>query len=426
MPKFDSKEEYLKWKEEKLQQGKEEPTPEKGQLPVDNNASNSRRSSVKAFYIFPAILLILAILYFIAKPFDYSRGHALVQNTNHKEDNIDATSSKPEQEASALTTAGNKEPEITKPEPAASTAKPTFSEIVKQAKKAVVTIKTSKGHGSGFFISSDGKIVTNTHVVGKDETVEVVLSSGFSKQARVIMKGTIPLDIAILEINSSRSDYDYLELGDSSDCAEGTDVIAIGSPEDPRFSSTVTKGIVSSCNRGRLRASGLYYLQTDTPINPGNSGGPLIDSNGKVIGVNTLKIKDIGIEGLGFAIGINVVKDFMSNKLTSLEEKFRSEREEDIRKLVNYFKGVWEQELSKYRQKVLNWLYPRYAYEVGRTMSWTDFEEKAEQYVEPKKRPLNPSYYSIEKWFEAMAEDVIDQKITVEQVINIVKIHFSG
>lgn len=446
MPKFDSKEEYLKWKEGKLQQGKEEPVPQKEQLPVDNNANNDRRFSVKAVYIFPAILFILAILYFIAKPFDYSKGPSLIQSTNHKEDKIDAASSnkpeqetllthigkeeseyksepsKPEQELSPVITAEKEESEITKPE--ASTAKPTFPEIVKQARKAVVTIKTSKGVGSGFLISPDGKIVTNTHVVGKEETVEVAFASGVSEKARVVMKGTIlpesltGLDIAILEINSHRSDYDYLPLGDSSECIEGMDVIAIGSPRG--LTDTTTKGIISNCKRGE--ASGVHYIQTDTPISSGNSGGPLIDSNGKVIGVNSWKIKAMGFEGLGFAIAINVVKDFMSWKLSYLEEKFRSEREERTRKLVKDFEEIWERARSQYKSMIFLRLY--------RTTdrSRLNFSQELEVDRIAQKKEVPPAgfkFNSLKKWFEAMAEGVIDNEITVEQVVNVIRNHFS-
>lgn len=433
MPKFDSKEEYLKWKKEKLQQGKDEPVSEKEQPPVANSVNNSRRSSVKAFYIFPLILLALAILYFIANSFDYGRNPSLSQSTNHKQDKFDEIPSKPKHESSALTTAEKEEPEITKPEqnssalttvekpePETSPAKLTIPKMVKQARKAVVTIKTSKSLGSGFLISPSGKIVTNTHVVGKDQTVEVVFASGVSERASVVMKGTIPLDIAILEINSSRSDYDYLELDDSSDCAEGVEVIAIGSPRG--LTDTVTKGVISNCNR-IIDDSGVYYLQTDTPINPGNSGGPLINSHGEVMGVNTLSRRDS--EGLNLSIAINMVKDFTAWKLTFLEEKFRSEREEKVRKLVKYFGENWERELSEYRFKVYRRLYPRET-QSRDFMSRINFSQelKAEGIVSTKKTPPS-GFNSLEKWFEAMAEDVIDEKVTVEKVVEIIKHHFS-
>ena len=100
------------------------------------------------------------------------------------------------------------------------------------------------------------------------------------------------------------------ELGDSSTVKAGEEVIAIGNPLGKEFSSTVTKGIVSSPNRKMKTENGnvLDYIQTDAAINPGNSGGPLINSKGEVIGINTAKKVGEDIEGIGFAIPINEVK----------------------------------------------------------------------------------------------------------------------
>ncbi|MDP2681639.1 MAG: trypsin-like peptidase domain-containing protein [Deltaproteobacteria bacterium] len=431
MPKFNNKEEYLKWKQEKSRQG-------------DNNEpveTDNKRYPKKVFYIF-ILFLLLVILYSLGNKI----GNVLKQNPKdvpnqelHPAQELTRYQTKQEPSASTL---------INQTKPETPPAKLTFPEIVKQAKKAVVTIKTSKGLGSGFLISPSGKIVTNTHVVGKDQTVEVVFISGISERASVVMKGTIPLDIAILEIYGHRSDYDYLQLGDSSDCAEGTDVIAIGSPIG--LAGTATKGIISNCNRV---SSDVNYIQTDASINSGNSGGPLIDSaTGKVIGVNTIKMSGLGLEGLGFAIEINMVKDFMSWKLTSLEEKFRREREEEIKKLASDFELIIIIEFNKYIQAKMRAEFDRIkqlGIKLGKNSreiieafnsqavehGWNN-SERLQKYslnslvIESRKygwdRLRPPSEFdSWEKWFEAMAEGVIDREIPVEKVVEIIKRHFS-
>ena len=107
------------------------------------------------------------------------------------------------------------------------------------------------------------------------------------------------------------------QLGDSSTVKAGEEVIAIGNPLGKEFSSTVTKGIVSSPNRKMKTENGnvLDYIQTDAAINPGNSGGPLINSKGEVIGINTAKKVGEDIEGIGFAIPINEVKSSRKSRI---------------------------------------------------------------------------------------------------------------
>lgn len=165
--------------------------------------------------------------------------------------------------------------------------------------------------GSGFFISNDGYIVTNNHVVEGTNAVSVVLSSGSQEKATVV--GTDQFnDIAVLKAEGTVPAV--VALGNSDVLRPGESAIAIGSPLGD-FKNTVTMGVVSATGRSIDTGKGYQMeglLQTDAAINPGNSGGPLVNLAGEVIGVNTLIVRSSGngavAEGLGFAIPINTAQ----------------------------------------------------------------------------------------------------------------------
>ena len=170
-------------------------------------------------------------------------------------------------------------------------------------------VKEQEGLGSGFIINEDGYVVTNYHVINGAQEVKVIFSDGKEVNAKVINYDP-ERDIAVIKITDDVKMPGIAQLGDSSTVKAGEEVIAIGNPLGKEFSSTVTKGIVSSPNRKMKTENGnvLDYIQTDAAINPGNSGGPLINSKGEVIGINTAKKVGEDIEGIGFAIPINEVK----------------------------------------------------------------------------------------------------------------------
>jgi S1-C subfamily serine protease len=167
-----------------------------------------------------------------------------------------------------------------------------FSGIIKQTVNSVVTIKTNTAQGTGFIISKEGYVVTNAHV----------LSGGIFANAITAQKESIPmkligynqkLDIALLKITPQDSSLEFIL---SKDVEIGEKVIAIGNPLGLSFS--VSEGIVSAKDRpGINQMPG--YIQTDAALNPGNSGGPLINDDGKVVGINNFKAQG---ENLGFAL----------------------------------------------------------------------------------------------------------------------------
>jgi serine protease Do len=172
--------------------------------------------------------------------------------------------------------------------------------------------KTKIGGGSGFIISSDGYILTSQHVIADPKAdYTVILEPTKKYPAKVISRDPIS-DIAILKINAKN--LPYLELGDSDKIELGEEVVAIGNALG-EFHDTISAGIVSGMSRSITAFSGLTnriaqlrgLIQTDAAINPGNSGGPLVNMEGKVIGINTAMV--IGAQNIGFAIPINYAKN---------------------------------------------------------------------------------------------------------------------
>lgn len=177
------------------------------------------------------------------------------------------------------------------------------------------------GLGTGFIVSNDGYIVTNQHVSGeKNSTCYVTLESGKTYKASVVW-ADVDLDLSIIKINVNN--LDYLTLGDSDKIKIAEQVYAIGNPIGFEFQRTVTSGIISGLNRTiKIEEDGKTsymedLIQTDATINPGNSGGPLINKNGEVLGINSVKITSA--EGIGFAIPINIIKPIIEQLVSNGE-----------------------------------------------------------------------------------------------------------
>ena len=166
-------------------------------------------------------------------------------------------------------------------------------------------IPAESGSGTGFIIDKSGIIVTNFHVVENAKKLLVTLSDNSQWPGKLI--GSDPNnDLAIVRIEAPASRYDSLEFSNSNDISVGQKVLALGNPFGLR--QTLTTGIISALGRTIAAKNGRKIegiIQTDAAINPGNSGGPLLDSEGKVIGINTAIIGSAGSVGIGFAVPSN-------------------------------------------------------------------------------------------------------------------------
>lgn len=196
---------------------------------------------------------------------------------------------------------------------------------VEKAYDSVVTVVSYQNNqkistGSGFVYKKDDKvgyIMTNNHVIDGADKVEVVLSDNQTVEAKVL-GGETYSDIAVLSIDSEKV-LSILDIGDNKEMKLGDTVFTIGAPMGLEYSGTVTKGILSGKDRlVEVSFSGTtsdYYmkvLQTDAAINPGNSGGPLLNVNGDVIGINSLKLVQDQVEGMGFSIPIEDALNYAS------------------------------------------------------------------------------------------------------------------
>lgn len=200
------------------------------------------------------------------------------------------------------------------------TAEEVYEKVIESTVTIFVSIEVngvvSEGYGSGVIITSDGFILTNSHVVSDTKacTVTIITCDGEEYPAVVVGldKGT---DIAILKTEDH--DFTPAEFGDSEELSMAETVLAIGSPSGVEFAGSVTSGIVSGLHRyvDEETQEIMTYIQTDTAINPGNSGGPLVNMYGQVIGINVFKIVGDSYEGMGFAIPITDAKDIIDQLL---------------------------------------------------------------------------------------------------------------
>ncbi len=195
-------------------------------------------------------------------------------------------------------------------------------DMIEKASKSVVNINTLRvfhdffyqvvpvqGMGSGFIIDEKGHVLTNNHVISRAERIAITLTNGRVLEGTAV--GTCrSSDIAVIKVNGDN--LTPIELGDSDKLRVGQRVFAIGNPFGLAGGPTVTSGVISALNRTIDSPEGTFrdLVQTDAAINPGNSGGPLVNTEGKVVAINTAIIPFA--QGIGFAIPINASKQCSS------------------------------------------------------------------------------------------------------------------
>ena len=209
-----------------------------------------------------------------------------------------------------------------------------------------------EGIGSGFIINEEGYILTNYHVIQGAQEISVTLSNDVTTTAQVVNYDENQ-DVAMIKITDESVEIPAtVELGDSDALQPGEEVIAIGTPLSTELSSTVTKGIISATSRSVAVESGvtMNLIQTDAAINAGNSGGPLVNTKGEVVGINTSKISGEAVEGIGFSIPINDIKDkieSLSKPILNLGISVRT-IDEALSKQLNMEQGLYIVEVTEF------------------------------------------------------------------------------
>lgn len=220
---------------------------------------------------------------------------------------LDGASPAPEEKLSLHAEAGS----MTTTEIAAAVSPSVVGVSAAQKSRSFSAPQNVQSMGSGVIVSENGYILTNHHVIGENGQIFVTLSDGRSLAGSRVWSDAA-LDIAVVHVEAEG--LPAAILGDSMALSVGDGVVAIGNPLSLQFQRTVTAGIVSATGRMLYLASGGALMedliQTDASINPGNSGGPLINMQGEVIGINTVKAQDA--EGMGFAIAINLCKPIVA------------------------------------------------------------------------------------------------------------------
>lgn len=212
------------------------------------------------------------------------------------------------------------------------------------------TVDGEEGMGSGIIFNEDGYILTNYHVVDGASKITVIFNNKKEVAAKVINYNS-DLDLAVIKVTENVKMPAVAEFGSSKDVQVGESVVAIGNPLGKELLGTVTAGVISAANRQiQVGSTTQTLLQTDAAINPGNSGGALVNEYGQVIGINSSKISESGVEGLGFAIPIDVVKPQISNLLKPILLIGISCRDitSDIAKRYNMPEGIYVAQVQQY------------------------------------------------------------------------------
>ncbi|HEU4779089.1 MAG TPA: trypsin-like peptidase domain-containing protein [Steroidobacteraceae bacterium] len=248
----------------------------------------------------------------------------------------------PAPQAAPPAPAANAVPVVLAPVPEVPRAVNSYADAVERAAPAVVNIYTARlvteriqpnaieelfgdarpryqrrleqSLGSGVIVDGAGHVITNHHVIASADLIRAQLADGRIADAKIV--GRDPdTDLAVLKLDL-KSNIPVMPLGHSDRLRVGDIVLAIGNPVG--LSATVTQGIVSATGRGQLGVATFEnFIQTDAPINVGNSGGALINADGELVGINTAVLaKNLGVEGIGFAIPVNLVRGVMSEILT--------------------------------------------------------------------------------------------------------------
>jgi S1-C subfamily serine protease len=303
-----------------------------------------------------------------------------------------------------------------KPDPAsaqpqdfqAGNVAPSFDDILQKAQKTLVFIRTAQGNGSGFLLPHSGIIVTNAQILGRSDQAEVFLASGPVKTATVLKRLPLPLNIALLQVEEI--DWEVLSLADSDHCQEGEEVWAIANPEGEKWGAkpVAVRGSIVKC---RQSYQGVHYFQIDKVIKPEYIGGPIVNKKGEILGLCQGELK--GLEGAHHGLAINVVKEFLDQRLIHLEERIK-EKEKFSKYVYDDLWIILSHETQLY-QKGLSELHTKGGLPA----------QEAYQLEKKKLRPP-PGYSSSKDWIADLTGRVIAGELTKEKAAALIKGHFDS
>lgn len=222
---------------------------------------------------------------------------------------------------------------------------------VAKVEPAVVMVEVEDGVGSGMIVDEAGYILTSNHIVENVQSARIIFGGGGQYEGIVIGKDEFR-DLAIVKITAVGFDFPAVTFGDSDTLEGGEAVIVIGYSLGLEGSTTISKGIVSSLRYGDFGR----YIQTDAAVNPGNSGGPLINLEGKVVGIVTWKVVHEAVEGMGFALAINDAKPFISEIIQEEQvQQATQDMQDRIQAIEREVFALVNSERSSRSTGALNW-----------------------------------------------------------------------
>jgi S1-C subfamily serine protease len=292
--------------------------------------------------------------------------------------------------------------------PAGERPSVTLEDLLPQARKVVVLIKSSQGSGSGFLLPHPGLIATCAHILGRSDEAEVFFPSGAVKKAVVLKRLPMPVDVAFLQVEDFG--LDWLPLADSDRCQEGEEIVAVGVPGSDKWRPdlVMTRGKILRCNN---LFQGVQYLQVDRDIHPAAIGGPVLNARGEILGMARGELAGGSFEGARYGLAINIVKGLIDQRLAHLEERIK-EKEQFYKYLYDDLWVVLSAEHQAY-QKKLSDLHGKGTLSAQEA---TRLDKKGLQ------APDGQS--SMKDWVAGLTEKVIRGDLTKEQASARIKAHF--
>jgi S1-C subfamily serine protease len=283
-----------------------------------------------------------------------------------------------------------------------------LEDLLPQARKIMVLVKTPQGCGTGFLLPHPGFVATCAHFLGESNEAEVHLANGVVKKGAVSKKLSLPLDVAFIQIEDFG--LDRMPFADSDHCQEGEEAVAVGIPGRERWRPdlVLVKGKIVHCHKP---FQGIQYLQMSLDLPPATMGGPIFNARGDIIGISKGELAGSGFEGARYGLAINVVKGFMDQRLYHLEEKTRGE-EQFFKYIYDY---LWSG-LYGAHQAYQKRLYDLYA----------KGDLSAQEAARLDKKGLQPpvGYSSMKNWVAELTERVIRGELSKEKAAAQIQSHF--